>query len=219
MLGHWAGLTLFLEDGRIEVDTNTVERTIRPIAEVDSLCVLLPSIWEHWDLLCLFGATRARSPLECGGHPCVVQIGRPDLVWRAGHDLLGRDDPVTDQASDGVMSDAQHLGGFAQCEPLAILLGRTIGADAVDACAGSRHGGPSRFCPDRSASPCGSATPRCARRDQRPAMLRMTARASSEVRAAVLAGSRLADPQLGVLAALPVDRRARPRAQPRRRRR
>src|SRR3954449_9242171 len=32
MLGHWAGLTLFLEDGRIEVDTNTVERTMRPIA-------------------------------------------------------------------------------------------------------------------------------------------------------------------------------------------
>ena len=44
ILGHWAGLALFLEDGRIEVDTNTVERTIRPIAEVDSLCVLLPSI-------------------------------------------------------------------------------------------------------------------------------------------------------------------------------
>jgi hypothetical protein len=32
ILGHWAGLTVFLEDGRIEVDTNTVERTIRPIA-------------------------------------------------------------------------------------------------------------------------------------------------------------------------------------------
>src|SRR3954464_12803889 len=44
MLGHWAGLTVFLADGRIEVDTNTVERTMRPIAEVDSLCVLLPSI-------------------------------------------------------------------------------------------------------------------------------------------------------------------------------
>src|SRR5512132_1667027 len=32
MLGHWVGLTVFLEDGRIEVDTNTVERTMRPIA-------------------------------------------------------------------------------------------------------------------------------------------------------------------------------------------
>jgi transposase len=31
-LSHWAGLTLFLDDGRLEPDTNTVERTIRPIA-------------------------------------------------------------------------------------------------------------------------------------------------------------------------------------------
>jgi len=31
-LGHWAGLNLFLQDGRLEVDNNTVERSIRPIA-------------------------------------------------------------------------------------------------------------------------------------------------------------------------------------------
>ena len=30
-LRHWKGLGLFLEDGRIEIDSNTVERTIRPI--------------------------------------------------------------------------------------------------------------------------------------------------------------------------------------------
>jgi transposase len=27
---HWQGLTVFLEDGRIEMDTNVVERAIRP---------------------------------------------------------------------------------------------------------------------------------------------------------------------------------------------
>jgi len=31
-LKHWHGLTLFLEDGRLEPDTNTVERSIRPIS-------------------------------------------------------------------------------------------------------------------------------------------------------------------------------------------
>ncbi|AAL53956.1 transposase [Brucella melitensis bv. 1 str. 16M] len=31
-LGHWAGLTLFLEDGRLEVDSNTVERNMRSVA-------------------------------------------------------------------------------------------------------------------------------------------------------------------------------------------
>src|SRR5271170_5470642 len=32
VLNHWDGLTLFLRDGRVEVDTNTVERSMRPIA-------------------------------------------------------------------------------------------------------------------------------------------------------------------------------------------
>jgi hypothetical protein len=30
-LAHWNGLTMFLTDGRVEVDTNTVERSMRPI--------------------------------------------------------------------------------------------------------------------------------------------------------------------------------------------
>ncbi|WP_283808806.1 IS66 family transposase [Bradyrhizobium canariense] len=30
-LRHWDGLTLYLDDGRIEMDTNAVERTMRPI--------------------------------------------------------------------------------------------------------------------------------------------------------------------------------------------
>ena len=30
-LNHWAGLILFLKDGRLELDTNTVERAIRPV--------------------------------------------------------------------------------------------------------------------------------------------------------------------------------------------
>jgi transposase len=31
-LGHWPGLTRFLEDGRLELDTNPVENAIRPVA-------------------------------------------------------------------------------------------------------------------------------------------------------------------------------------------
>lgn len=31
-LNHWAGLCRFLDDGRIEIDSNTVERSMRPIA-------------------------------------------------------------------------------------------------------------------------------------------------------------------------------------------
>ena len=31
-LKHWAGLTVFLDDGRVEIDPTVVERSIRPIA-------------------------------------------------------------------------------------------------------------------------------------------------------------------------------------------
>ena len=31
-LSHWDGLNRFLNDGRIEIDSNTVERSIRPLA-------------------------------------------------------------------------------------------------------------------------------------------------------------------------------------------
>ena len=31
-LKHWAGLSVFLDDGRLEIDNNTVERSMRPIS-------------------------------------------------------------------------------------------------------------------------------------------------------------------------------------------
>jgi transposase len=31
-LGLWEGLVRFLDDGRIEIDSNTVERSMRPVA-------------------------------------------------------------------------------------------------------------------------------------------------------------------------------------------
>ncbi len=31
LLNHWDGLTLFLQDGRVEMDTNLVENQIRPL--------------------------------------------------------------------------------------------------------------------------------------------------------------------------------------------
>jgi hypothetical protein len=32
MLSRWHGLSLFLDDGRVEIDNNVVERSIRPLA-------------------------------------------------------------------------------------------------------------------------------------------------------------------------------------------
>jgi len=44
---YWDGLNLFLTDGRIELDNNPVERTIRPIANGWSLCTPLLSACKH----------------------------------------------------------------------------------------------------------------------------------------------------------------------------
>jgi transposase len=46
-LNHWHGLSRFLDDGRIELDTNIVERSIRPLVMTDSFCTPSSSIWKH----------------------------------------------------------------------------------------------------------------------------------------------------------------------------
>ena len=41
---HWDGLVRFLDDGRIEMDTNSVERAMRTIAMTDSFCTSFSSV-------------------------------------------------------------------------------------------------------------------------------------------------------------------------------
>ena len=43
-LNHWDGLIRFLDDGRIEIDSNTVERSIRPLTKTESLYTPCSSI-------------------------------------------------------------------------------------------------------------------------------------------------------------------------------
>ena len=44
---HWDGLVRFLDDGRIEMDTNSVERAMRPIAMTESFYTSSSSICKH----------------------------------------------------------------------------------------------------------------------------------------------------------------------------
>jgi transposase len=46
-LRHWEGLILYLDDGRLEMDTNVVERAIRPVTMNRSLCPPFSSSWKH----------------------------------------------------------------------------------------------------------------------------------------------------------------------------
>ncbi|WP_414153807.1 IS66 family transposase [Paracoccus denitrificans] len=56
---HWDGLQTFLRDGRVEIDSNSVENLIRPIASGESLCPSSSSIWKHLKLVSANGVTRA----------------------------------------------------------------------------------------------------------------------------------------------------------------
>jgi transposase len=53
ILSHWAGLTRFLDDGRIEIDSNIVERTMRPIGlgRKNHLFAGSPRGGETWSIL------------------------------------------------------------------------------------------------------------------------------------------------------------------------
>lgn len=52
-LGRWQGLTRFIDDGRVEIDSNTVERAIRPIAlnRKNALFAGSDGGGEHWAIL------------------------------------------------------------------------------------------------------------------------------------------------------------------------
>ena len=52
-LSRWEGLTRFLDDGRIELDNNTVERSIRPITlnRKNALFAGSDSGAEHWAII------------------------------------------------------------------------------------------------------------------------------------------------------------------------
>jgi transposase len=52
-LSRWAGLCLFLDDGRVEIDSNVVERTIRPLAMTRKNALFAGSDGgaEHWAVI------------------------------------------------------------------------------------------------------------------------------------------------------------------------
>jgi hypothetical protein len=65
-LRHWQGLVLFLEDGRVELDTNTVERAIRPIAlgRKNALFAGSDGGARHWAIVASLVATAKLNGVE-----------------------------------------------------------------------------------------------------------------------------------------------------------
>ncbi len=87
-LSRWAGLSLFLDDGHIELDNNTVERAIRPLAlnRKNALFAGSDEGAEHWAILASLIETAKLNDIDpeayladvitriVGGHP-QSQIG------------------------------------------------------------------------------------------------------------------------------------------------
>jgi transposase len=65
-LRHWQGLVLFLDDGRLELDTNTVERAIRPIAlgRKNALFAGSDGGARHWAIVASLVATAKVNGVE-----------------------------------------------------------------------------------------------------------------------------------------------------------
>jgi hypothetical protein len=65
-LNHWSGLVLFLDDGRLELDTNTVERAVRPVAlgRKNALFAGADSGGKHWALIATLIQTAKLNGLD-----------------------------------------------------------------------------------------------------------------------------------------------------------
>src|SRR3954451_1144317 len=130
-LARMRKLRPYLEHGCLEADNNAAERAMKPIATRRSLCPPSSSACEHWELVFGIGPTRTGCSINRGGHPFIAQVGGPDLVRSARHDLLGGKDAVLEQPADAVVRDAEQSRGFGHREPLAVLLGGAVGTNPV----------------------------------------------------------------------------------------
>jgi hypothetical protein len=97
-LSRWEGLTLFIDDGRIELDNNTVERSIRPITMRESLCTPSSSVCKHWKRVRVDNATRTTFPGHRRFDRLRRQVVGTDLMRCAGNDLHSRKDTGFDKA-------------------------------------------------------------------------------------------------------------------------
>src|SRR6516164_656635 len=205
VLARWNGFTLLLDDGRSEIDNKCIERNMRPIAVTCSLCTLLLSVCKHWKLIFTIGVTRASFSL---GQRCrnslVAQIVGTYLVRRARYDLFGGKDALLNKPADNVIGHAKQFCSFTHRPPFAFLFGGAIGVNPVHPAQRAdtvrspgfpltrAHSHPVQ----RSGNTFVGPSARHAAHDSKR-LLRSTT--------TVFTGFRLADPQLRVLTALPVD--------------
>ena len=105
-LTRWDGLTCFIDDGRVEIDSNAVERAIRPIAIRESLCIPSSSVCKHWNGVVVGDATRATLSRHRRFDRLRHQVIGADLIRRSRNDLHGGKYAGFDEAPYRVVCDA-----------------------------------------------------------------------------------------------------------------
>jgi hypothetical protein len=76
-------------------------------------------------------ATRTTCSPNRGGHPILLQVVGADLVGSARHNLLGKEDAGFNGAANAVVRNSERRGGLRHRQPFAVLLGRTVGMNAI----------------------------------------------------------------------------------------
>jgi transposase len=203
-LGRWEALMRYAGDGRLAIDNNVAERALRTIATIGSFCAPSSSICKHCNLIFCIEVTRASFTPHRSHDALALEVGGADLVGRSSNNLLGGKHTSLDQPSNTMACNPAVLGGFSHCQPGAVLLSGAVGVDAANS-------------PDRAdpmSSPGLTLTSRQSHTVQRGGniLVRPAGRHAADDgqrivrRAAVmLARARLAEPELRVLPALPMD--------------
>lgn len=78
-LNRWDAWTRYLEDGRVPMDNNYIERQIRPIAKGRSLCTSFRNLGKHWELSFNVVTTRAMFARQRRHNSVAAQIACMDL--------------------------------------------------------------------------------------------------------------------------------------------
>jgi hypothetical protein len=194
-LAHWEGLTRFLDDGRLELDTNPVENAIRPVAGPESLCTPSSSVCKHWKRVGIGDATRATFSGRRGLNRCRGQVVSSDLIGRAGNNLLSGQRACLDELAYPMAGHAQGCRGLGHGQPGAVFFCGSVGVDSAYASDGRdtvrRPGFPLSCRQSHSVERCGDMFVRPAPSHASHYGQRILCRC-----AAMFTGSRLAYPQL-----------------------
>jgi hypothetical protein len=119
---QWPKLIRYADNGLWPIDNNLCENAIRPFVTGRSLCTSFRNVGKHWELSLNIVTTRTMFPRQRSRNRVAAQIAYANLPWGIRHHLLGRQNPVVDQAPNHMIGDVKHFRRLGHRQPVPILL-------------------------------------------------------------------------------------------------